>query len=170
MIYIGSLSKVLAPGLRVGYVVAAPALIEELRALRRLMLRHPSAFIQRAFALFLSLGHYDAQLRRLAVAHRERGAAVLAGLARYLPGCRSRARGRWRLLLGAAARGRRRGRTRPPGGATRGADRAGRRLLRMPTGRPAGFVRLGYQSIPVESIEPGLKVLGEVLDGMLRQR
>ncbi len=55
-----------------GYIVAARALIAELRALRRLMLRHPSTFIQRAFALYLSLGHHDAQLRRLAVAHSER--------------------------------------------------------------------------------------------------
>src|SRR5690606_37639657 len=88
VIYVGSLSKSLAPGLRVGYVVAAPELIIELRALRRLMLRHPSAFIQRAFALFLSLGHYDAQLRRLAQAQTERCAIVLEALQRHAPQCR----------------------------------------------------------------------------------
>ena len=45
-------------------------LIRELRALRRLMVRHPAAYIQRAFATFLSLGHHDALLRRLAYAYR----------------------------------------------------------------------------------------------------
>jgi GntR family transcriptional regulator/MocR family aminotransferase len=169
VIYIGSLSKVLAPGLRVGYVVAAPALIEEIRALRRLILRHPPAFIQRAFALYLSLGHFDAQLRRLAVAHRERHAAVQAGLARHLPGCRSLpvAGGGscWLALpegIDAVELGRQsalRGVVIEPGDVFFHADRP-----------PGGFVRLGYQSIAVEAIEPGLKLLGEVLAGMRPQR
>ena len=87
VIYVGSLSKSLAPGLRIGYAVGAAPLIAELRALRRLMLRHPSTLVQRAFALFLSLGHHDAQLRRLAAVQRERCALVLDALARHAPGC-----------------------------------------------------------------------------------
>jgi GntR family transcriptional regulator/MocR family aminotransferase len=85
VIYVGSLSKAFAPGLRVGYIVGPKALICELRALRRLMVRHPSAFIQRSFALFLSLGHYDSLLRRLSAAYRERMQALQAALAKYLP-------------------------------------------------------------------------------------
>ncbi len=85
VIYIGSLSKSLAPGLRLGYVVAPEPLIEELRALRRLMIRHPTAFIQRSFALFLSLGHYAALTRRLTQTHAARAAALAAALGQHLP-------------------------------------------------------------------------------------
>ena len=85
VICVGSLSKTLAPGLRLGYIVAAAPLIEELRALRRLMIRHPAAFIQRSFALFLSLGYYHALVRRRGVAHSERASALDAALRKYMP-------------------------------------------------------------------------------------
>lgn len=88
VIYVGSLSKSLAPGLRLGYIVAPVVLIRELRALRRLMIRHPTAFIQRTFALFLELGHYDAFNRRLLAAYRERATVLANALATHIPGAR----------------------------------------------------------------------------------
>ncbi len=56
VIYVGSVSKSLSPVLRLGYIVAPRALIRELRVIRHAMVRHPSAFLQHAYALFLSLG------------------------------------------------------------------------------------------------------------------
>ncbi|MGN6316738.1 MocR-like pyridoxine biosynthesis transcription factor PdxR [Trinickia sp.] len=88
VIYVGSLSKTFAPGLRLGYVVAPRELIRELRALRRLMVRHPVGYVQRAFATFLALGHHDALLRRLAHAYRERSQALMAALDTHLPEAR----------------------------------------------------------------------------------
>lgn len=72
VIYVGSFSKSLFPGLRLGYLVASEAFIREARALRAAMLRHPPGHIQRTVAYFLSLGHYDALINRLNQAYKRR--------------------------------------------------------------------------------------------------
>lgn len=66
VIYVGSFSKSLFPGLRLGYLVGSPTFIAEARALRSTVLRHPPGVIQRTAAHFLSLGHYEALIRRMA--------------------------------------------------------------------------------------------------------
>lgn len=76
VIYLGSFSKTMFPGLRLGFMVADRDLIAELRALRRLMVRHPPINNQRSTAFFLSLGHYDVFVRRLHRAYRERWTAM----------------------------------------------------------------------------------------------
>ena len=85
VLYVGSLSKTFAPGLRLGYIVGPSELIHELRGLRRLMVRHPSAFIQRAFALFISLGHLDSMIKRQTHIFRQRSAALQESLKQLIP-------------------------------------------------------------------------------------
>jgi len=80
VIYLGSLSKALSPGLRLGYLVGPAAFLREARALRATVLRHPPGHVQRTAAHFLSLGHYDAQIHRIGRAFRERRAVMAAAL------------------------------------------------------------------------------------------
>lgn len=171
VVYIGSLSKTLAHGLRLGYVVAPAELIRELRALRRLVMRHVATNNQQAAASFIGHGHQEAFVRRLNVAYRERAQALRAALARHAP-----------ALTPAAAQG---GsalwvRARP------GIDTRALAARLYPQGvvvepgdvffagaRPSRqHLRIGYSSIPVDRIEAGVRVISREIDAMsgTRQR
>jgi GntR family transcriptional regulator / MocR family aminotransferase len=76
VIYVGSFSKSLFPGLRLGYLVGSESFVREARSLRASVLRHPPGHIQRTTAYFLALGHYDTHLNRLNQAYRRRRLAM----------------------------------------------------------------------------------------------
>lgn len=85
VIYLGSLSKTLAHGLRIGYIVAPAELVRELRALRRLIMRHPPTNNAHTASLFIGQGHHDAFIRKLNVTYRERRELLTTAFAKYLP-------------------------------------------------------------------------------------
>ena len=85
VIHIGSLSKSVAPGLRIGFVVASPVVIKELRAIRRLVHRHPPGNIQRALAMFIDRGYYHSYIRQVSLTLASRTNALRQSLNRWLP-------------------------------------------------------------------------------------
>jgi GntR family transcriptional regulator/MocR family aminotransferase len=84
VIYVADFSAVLAPTVRLGYIVAAPEIIRAAHELRALLARNPPLSNQRMMALLLSLGHYDAAMLRLGSIFRERLFALREALNHYL--------------------------------------------------------------------------------------
>jgi len=91
-LHLGSASKILAPALRLGWVVAPRALAAELAAARRAADGGARALDEHALAHLLETGGVDRHLRRARAAYRERRAALAAAVAEHLPAARLAAR------------------------------------------------------------------------------
>ena len=122
VIYVGTFSKVLFPGLRLGYAVLPPALLEPVRAARLLTDWHPAGLAEGVVTDFLAEGHFAQHLRRMRLRYRAARDALVAALARARAGPRGGAAGTGAEAAGPAAAGDA-GRRRPGGG--RGAPRGG---------------------------------------------
>ena len=162
VIYVGSLSKTLAPGLRLGYLVGSASLIREARALRRLMVRHPPSNNQHATALFLARGYHETLLHRLTRAYGERWHTMRDALQQHLPGMAfSQTFGGTSFWVRA-----------PRHIDTRElATQAAERGVLIEPGHvhfaaaqpPRNYFRLGFAAIDNARIEPGVAVLGELI-------
>jgi GntR family transcriptional regulator / MocR family aminotransferase len=87
VVYAGSVSKTLAPGLRLGWMVAPERIATDLVAAKERDDLGTPVVEQLALADFLERGELDRHLRRTRAVYRRRRDRLVAALARHLPGC-----------------------------------------------------------------------------------
>ena len=86
VIHIGTASKTLAPGLRLGWMSLPDEIVDEVRAAKGAQDSGSPALEQLALAELIASGDYDRHVARARHVYRGRRDAVIAALARYLPG------------------------------------------------------------------------------------
>jgi GntR family transcriptional regulator / MocR family aminotransferase len=85
VIYVGSTGKTFAPGLRLGWAVLPPDLVDDVSQELLNSMLHVSGFDQLAFANFLHRGDFDRHLRRMRQVYRARRNLVVSLLRALLP-------------------------------------------------------------------------------------
>lgn len=85
VIYVSTFSKILMPGLRVGFLVAEGPIYHRLVNFKRVNDLATSTLIQRALEVYVTVGRYQSYLRRSCQLFRKRRDAMLSAIERYLP-------------------------------------------------------------------------------------
>ncbi len=85
VIYVSTFSKMLMPGLRVGYLLASGPVFERLVWQKYLQDMSTAALMQRTLERYVTIGRYQAHLRRSVRLYRRRRDVMLAAIRRHLP-------------------------------------------------------------------------------------
>jgi len=166
ILYLSSFSKVLMPGLRIGYLVMPPAWRNQLLTLRRSTDLCGNGLLQKALANFLQAGGLKKHLRRVVPVYRERRNALLASLGRWMPTAV-----RWSEPQGGFSCWLTLPRLEPPGMLYRQALQNGFAFTPgeayMMEDNNHEYLRLCFGNLGVEGIEAGVKLLGTLIQQQL---
>lgn len=86
VIYMGTFSKVLFPGLSLGYLVAPSQLVDALIAARSLSERSSPILEQATLTAFIEEGHFGRHIRQMRVLYQERQEMLIENIRKYLDG------------------------------------------------------------------------------------
>jgi 2-aminoadipate transaminase len=169
VLHVGSFSKSVLPGARIGYVVAAPHLVGRLVAAKQADDLCSPPLLQRAMALFIQHGWLTSHMRRTIPRYRERRDALMTAMARHFPSGL-----RWTTPRGGFCSWV----TLPRGTSTADLYLAGvERGVAFAPGdvffagpAPQPHIRLSFSSLPPELIMEAIQVLGQVFSPHLARR
>jgi 2-aminoadipate transaminase len=85
VIHLNSFSKVLAPGLRLGWISAAPSIVEQMAIIKQRLDPHTQNLVQFAMARLIRNGSFDAHLKTLRTEHARRCSMMLTSIQRCVP-------------------------------------------------------------------------------------
>jgi DNA-binding transcriptional MocR family regulator len=85
VIYLGTYSKVLFPGIRLGWIAAEKECIERLTSIKRFVDLSSNSLIQIALSVFIRNGYYEKHLKRIHRIYRRRMSTALDALSTHLP-------------------------------------------------------------------------------------
>jgi GntR family transcriptional regulator/MocR family aminotransferase len=86
VLYMGTFSKVLYPGIKVGYLVVPPALIDAFKSALYDLQRPGQLMVQAALADFIALGHFTTHIRKIRQTYGARRELLRRTLEQYLNG------------------------------------------------------------------------------------
>lgn len=85
VIHLNSFSKVLAPGLRLGWLSAAPSIVDQIAIIKQRLDPHTQNLVQFAMARLIREGSFDSHLKTLRAEHARRCAQMLAAIQKHVP-------------------------------------------------------------------------------------
>ena len=85
VVYLGSFSKILSPGLRVGYVLAPPAIREKLVLANESAILSPATFAQMLVSEYLAISDWQGQIATYRELYKTKRDSALAAVRQYLP-------------------------------------------------------------------------------------
>jgi len=85
VIYLNSFSKVMAPGLRLGWIAAAPSIVDQIAIIKQRLDPHTPNLVQFAIARLMRQGAFDTHLVAIRAEHARRCTQMIAAIQRYVP-------------------------------------------------------------------------------------